>query len=269
MKTLTKGNYYGQKKQESTVNGIVLSEYDYLIPRTDWHFHENPYFMYLLQGDLFDINKNKKTICPSGSFLLHNWQEPHFNAKESTNARGFHIEFERSWFEDKKLDINLWEGSQLIENPKLHHLIAKLYYEFKCQDEFSDASIELLLYQLCENIQPNNKNRFVKKPSWINPLKDILHQNTSNLSLKFLSEELNVHPVHLSRTIPKYLNATLGDYLRQQKIKKAVNLMMNTHKSFLDITYDCGFSDQSHFIRTFKNYIGMTPKAYRKKILKC
>ena len=82
MKILTKGKYYGSKKSELNVNGIVLSEYSYKIPRTDWHFHENPYFMDILQGDLYDINKKQKTNCPNGSLLFHNWQDQHYNEKE-------------------------------------------------------------------------------------------------------------------------------------------------------------------------------------------
>ncbi len=267
MKTLTLGNYYGRKKQELVLKDIVLSEYDYLIARTDWHFHENPYFMYLLQGDVYDVNKKRKTVCPPGSFLLHNWQEEHYNSKHSLNARGFHVEFKRSWFDAKKIDIDLWEGSQLIENPELHHLLAKLYLEFKCQDEFSEATIELLLYELCEKLTFKRRVGLVYEPSWIPLLKEFLHDGCDHMSLDFLSKELNVHPVHLSRSIPKYLGTTLGDYLRQQKIKKALSYMMNPKLSLTEIAYQCGFSDQSHFSRTFKLYFAKTPNRYRKEIV--
>lgn len=268
MKTLKKGNYYGEKKEELFVNGIVLSEYDYLIPKTDWHLHENPYFMYLLNGNLYDVNKKQKTVCPTGSFLLHNWQEAHFNAKHSNNARGFHIEFDRQWFEGKKLDINLWEGSQLIRDPELHHILAKIYFEFKCQDEYSDISIELLLYNLCEKLESSNKVGFSSQPEWINSLKELVHENHEQLSLGFLSKTLKVHEVHLSRSIPKYLGTTFGDYLRKQKIKKSISLMMNPKLSLTAIAFECGFSDQSHFTRTFKIYFNKTPRIFRKQILK-
>jgi AraC-like DNA-binding protein len=32
----------------------------------------------------------------------------------------------------------------------------------------------------------------------------------------------------------------------------------------VEIGYDSGFADQSHFIRTFKKYTGLTPSAYLK-----
>lgn len=266
MKILTTGKYYGVKKSEINLNGVILSEYDYLVPRTDWHYHENPYFMYILKGDLFDINKRLKSNCPSGSLVFHNWQEAHYNTKESTQARGFHIEFERKWFEQKKLNINLWEGSQLLEHPKLHHLLGKLYFEFRCQDPFSELSIELLLLQLCESIRFSQIS-LKTEPSWVDSLKEILHEDTNNLSLKSLSEQLGVHPVHLSRAIPKYLNTSLGDYIRQQKVKLSLGYILNSKYTLTEIAYVCGFSDQSHFTRTFKFYFNKTPGAFRTHVI--
>lgn len=264
MKILTKGKYYGEKRLEIDNKGIILSEYNYHMPSTDWHFHENPYFMYVIEGNVYDVNKKRKIACTSGSLLLHNWNEMHFNTKESDFARGFHIEFERKWFEQKKLDVNLWEGSQMIDNPAMHHLLGKIYFEFKCQDEYSEISIDLLLLQLCETSQYGQNIELGNKPPWIAPLKEILNDNCSkHLSLQFLSDELGVHPVHLSRSIPKYFSATLGNYMRQQKVKKALTYLLNSQHSLTEITYLCGFADQSHFTRTFKSYFGKTPKDFR------
>ncbi len=269
MKISTKGQYYGEKKLELDSKGIILSEYDYNMPKTDWHYHENPYFMYVLQGNVYDINKKRKTTCTPGSFLFHNWNEQHFNTKESTYARGFHIEFERKWFNQKKLNLDLWEGSHLIEDPSMHHLLGKLYFEFKCQDAFSEVSIDLLLLQLCETTQSQNEPSFQKEPSWIPMLKELLNADTQGLNLTNLSETLGVHPVHLSRAIPKYLSTTLGDYLRQQKIKKALGYLMNPKYSLTDISYICGFADQSHFTRTFKIYFNKTPRDFRTQMMAC
>lgn len=265
MKILSKGEYYGSMNFEQEINGIMLSEYQYSASKTAWHYHENPYLMYVLGGNLFDINKKQKTNCSPGHLIFHNWDEPHFNEKHSSDARGFHIEFERNWFKEKQLDVSLWEGSQLIENPKSHHLVAKIYFEFKCQDIYSNVSIEILLFQLCESIESEKISTSTNEPLWMNTLRDMLHQNHKTLSLNYLSNVLGIHPAHLSRAIPKYLKTTLGDYIRQQKIKIAITHLLNSKLSLTEIAYVAGFSDQSHFIRVFKIYIGMTPSQFRNK----
>ncbi|XLS29018.1 helix-turn-helix domain-containing protein [Flavobacteriaceae bacterium M23B6Z8] len=269
MKILTRGTYYGAMHAERQMNGVLFSEYDYLTDKTDWHYHENPYFMYVLQGDLYDVNKQNKTTCPSGSFLLHNWQEPHFNSKESTFARGFHIEFEKNWFQKNNIDLHLWEGSKLIQNPRLHHILAKLYTEFSCADAFSEISCELLLAELCENIEKEKIYEFEKSPLWLSTLIEIIHFENEPFNLNDLSQQLGIHPGHLSRAIPKYFTTTLGDYIRQIKVKKAIDLMLCAKISLSAISYECGFSDQSHFTRTFKRYMGMLPKEFYKRCHSC
>ena len=265
MKILTAGTYYGAKKSEFDFTGVLFSEYDYRSPSTDWHFHENPYFMYVLQGNLFDINKKIKTHCNPGSLLFHNWQEAHCNTRETDYARGFHIEFPRAWFNERKLEVDLWEGSGLLEHPKLHSLLAKLYFEFRCQDAFSELSMELLLFQLCEYL---NCTGLVpqKEPLWVTSLRELLREETETITLESLSQQLGVHPVHISRAIPNYFGSSLGNYLRQQKIKMALGYLLNTAYSLTEIANICGFSDQSHFTRTFKLYLNQTPSAFRKQV---
>ncbi len=268
MKILTKGKYYGNQKSEVSFNGVLLSQYSYTAERTDWHYHENPYFMYVLGGNMKDCNAKVKTLCPSGSLMFNNWQEPHYGSKHSDNAGGFHLEFEKSWLENNEISLNLLEGSQLIENPQIHFLFTKLYNEFMLTDNYSEVSVEVLLLQICEKLAGIKEINSGNIPTWIHGLKELLHYDTNTLSLKYLSDELKVHPVHISRAAPKYLSMSLGEYIRQQKIKKAIPLLLNPFLSLTEITYQLDFSDQSHFNRVFKSYFKMNPSMFRKKMTK-
>ncbi|UII76378.1 helix-turn-helix transcriptional regulator [Flagellimonas sp. HMM57] len=265
MKILKKGNYYGIRKLELENTGVSFSEYDYHLPKTDWHYHENPYFMYVLEGNLKDINQHKTTLCPPGSFLFHNWEETHMNTKETVSARGFHIELDRQWFQNKKLDTELWEGSKIMKDPRLHETLAKIYYEFKKDDDDSKLSMDVLMLQLCDEIWGKNLSGINMEPYWIDQLKQLIYDDVENLTLTSLSNTLGIHPVHLSRSLPKYLNTTLGDYIRRNKIKKAIPLLGNRSLSLTEIAHECGFSDHSHFTRTFKSYFSETPKRYRQR----
>ncbi|MDC7218370.1 MAG: AraC family transcriptional regulator [Spirochaetales bacterium] len=50
------------------------------------------------------------------------------------------------------------------------------------------------------------------------------------------------------------------------RIQRAI-LLFETDLSLTDIALDCGFSDQSHFIRQFRLYTGLAPREYRRAIL--
>lgn len=268
MKILTKGQYYGDQNLEVSFNGILLSRYTYTGVKTDWHYHENPYFMYVLQGNMMDCNTRVKTLCPSGSLMFNNWQESHYGSMHSEHASGFHLEFERTWFEKNGIDLQLLEGSQLIENPQLHVLFAKLYRELLLSDSYSEVSVEFLVLQISEALNNIKATHSQNPPVWIDGLKELLHYDTSELSLKYLSDQLNIHPVHISRAASKHLSMSLGEYMRQQKLKKAIPLVLDTSKSLTEISYQAGFSDQSHFNRVFKSQFDMNPSAYRKMLKK-
>lgn len=268
MKILSLGEYYGNQNSESSFNGVLLSQYTYTTDRTDWHYHENPYFMYVLQGNMKDCNKRVKTLCPSGSLMFNNWQEPHYGSKHSGDASGFHLEFEKNWLKKNGVSLHLWEGSQLIHNPQLHFLFAHIYREFMLSDTSSKVSVEVLLLQICDALSDQKQIDSLENPIWVDDLKELLHYDTATLSLDYLSNELNVHPVHLSRAAPKYLSMSLGEYIRQQKLKKALPLLLDSSITLTEITYQVGFSDQSHFNRVFKSHFNMNPSYYRKMIKK-
>jgi len=269
MRILTKGEYYGNQNLEIDFNGVLLSRYNYNQGRpTDWHYHENPYFMYVLHGDMKDCNTQVKTLCPSGSLMFNNWQEPHFGSKHSKDAGGFHLEFERSWLKNKGVDLNLWEGSQRIDHPNIHAIFAQIYREFLLADTYSDVAIELLVLQVCDALSDLKQTNKLESPNWVGQLKELLHYDTAALSLDYLSKALNVHPVHLSRAAPKYLSMGLGTYIRQQKLKRSLPLLLDPSVTLTEIAYQVGFSDQSHFNRVFKSHFNSNPSDYRKIIKK-
>jgi AraC-like DNA-binding protein len=111
-----------------------------------------------------------------------------------------------------------------------------------------------------------------KIPAWAKELKALIQDQIDtdlSLSLTEISESLNVHPAYLSREFSKYFDdLSFGDYFRKLRIEKAIHLMSTTDYSLTEIAYLTGFSDQSHFTRVFKKFIGKTPSAYKKGLSK-
>ncbi|WP_298717848.1 chromate resistance protein ChrB domain-containing protein [uncultured Chitinophaga sp.] len=129
---------------------------------------------------------------------------------------------------------------------------------------------ENLLLEVFNKFLRQQKSAGRKVPEWAKELRDLIQDQIDtnlSLSLKGLSETLQVHPSYLSREFSKYFdNLSFGDYIRKLRIEKAIQLLASKH-TLTEITYLTGFSDQSHFTRIFKKHTGKSPSAYRKNLL--
>jgi len=268
MNKLKNGEYFGNHNQELRFNDILITDTEYTHKKVDWHYHENPYFTYLIQGKLFEASKKKSDYLTSGSLLFHNWQDAHYNIKPPEYARGFHIELNAEWFKRNDIHSFDFEGSTNIKNPQIKTLVNKIFLETKINDEQSQISIELLTLEIFNKIK-DRKNQFTKQPKWVNTLKELItDEPNNNFSLSSLGKELNIHSAHLSRDFSKYFGTTLGQYIRLQKVNKAILLMTKNEFTLTDICYQCGFYDQSHFISNFKRIYKKTPSVFLKEISK-
>lgn len=268
MKHLQTGQFYGQTNEIIYIDGITLTDTEYTHSHVDWHYHENAYFTFILQGHVMEGNKKENYICSPGTLLFHNWQEPHYNIKPDGFTRGFHIELEQKWINGLSMDLNSVQGSIQICNPDLIILLYKIFKEAKTNDNATGLSIQHLLLQVLAKLSGLQEQSSKSKPLWVKNIKAILHdQFSEKLSLTDLSNSLNIHPVHLSRDFSKYFHCSIGEYIRKLKIEKALSLLSEKERSLTAISFSCGFSDQSHFIRCFKEIVGINPLAYRRMLL--
>ncbi|MEO0734960.1 MAG: AraC family transcriptional regulator [Bacteroidota bacterium] len=266
METLPSGDYFGQGDITKTYRGLLLGRYWYTTPNTGWHYHENPYFMFVLAGSMINGTKKGKTFCPVGSLMFNNSQEAHYGAMTSPRGRGFQVEFKKEWLQLLGGDVGLFEGSQLVSHPHVHLLFAKLYHEFMTDDDYSPLTIETSVLQISELLGTVKISTSRHPPPWLSKLKELLHYDTAQLDLTYLSQQLGVHPVHLSRSVHKYLTVSLGEYRRQLKLQRALPLLLNSPQNLTQIAYHCDFADQSHFNRVFKRFFGVAPGQYRKQL---
>lgn len=114
------------------------------------------------------------------------------------------------------------------------------------------------------------KSSLKKTPGWVKELKEIIQdQVDTNLNLAEISKSLDINPSYLSREFSKHFNnLSFGEYIRKQRIEKAIEFMRSSTHSLTEIAYLTGFSDQSHFTRIFKKQTGQNPSVFRKKIKK-
>ena len=265
MNQLKPGEFYGTHYQKSNFENLIITDTEYTHNKVDWHYHENPYFTYLLQGKLFESNKKESYYLDSGSLLFHNWQDAHYNIKPPEYTRGFHIELNQDWFLNFDIPMANFEGSINLKNPIIKNFMNQVFIETKINDQFSSLSIENNLLEIFNAIKGNTEKNSTK-PDWTNKLKELLIEERVDYSLNSLSSKLEIHPVHLSREFNRYFGTSLGHYIRLMRLNKAFCLLVTNTLSLTEICYECGFYDQSHFISNFKRIYNTTPTKLIKKI---
>lgn len=268
MKSLKTGQFYGQTNEIIRLNGITLTDTEYTHDKVDWHYHENAYFTFILEGSVLEGNRKEIYHCSAGSLLFHNWQEAHYNIKPAGFTRGFHIELEHTWFNSHDIKLDSVQGSINLINPELKIALYKIFKETKVADATSHLAIQVLLLETLARMARGCEITHRKIPGWVFRIRDILHDTSSeNWTLEALSQALEIHPVHLSRDFSKYFNCSLGNYIRSIRIQRSLALLPNRDLSLTDIALECGFADQSHFIRCFKAMNAVKPSHFRKILL--
>jgi len=89
-------------------------------------------------------------------------------------------------------------------------------------------------------------------------------QNRHHESVGQLAGSLCYSPRHLGRKILEATGMNTEELILYKKYLHAVELMHHTDLQLTAIAYQCHFSDQAHFIKSFKSFTGMTPGAYRR-----
>lgn len=85
----------------------------------------------------------------------------------------------------------------------------------------------------------------------------------TKITVEELARALNLSPSYLSRMFHREQGITITDYVAQEKIRTAQNMLLTTDLSYENIAYELGFSSQSYFGAVFKRLTGVTPREYR------
>jgi AraC family transcriptional regulator len=257
---LEKGTYLGEVLDISQSDGVIAGVTTYSEGnRTNlMHYHENSHLSFVLEGGMVDKRKNSEAERLPGELLFFHAGEPHRSINKVFPAKNINLEIESNFFTENAITESVIITS-IKRNPNAKFIMLKIYKELLIADDFSDASIKMLLLNLIK--QTNTaKNTY---PDWITIIYELLNDKwNEELTLKDLSRAANVHAVTISKHFPKYFSCTLGEYRRRLKIEKSLRLIKTSTLSLTEIAYECGFFDQSHFTRTFKELTGFLPRHY-------
>ena len=139
-------------------------------------------------------------------------------------------------------------GSELLTLGALYEFFGRLF-EGECYVESPVESVSL------------RRKMDVLKPV----LEYIDTHYASPISLADLSRLAGMSPKYFCRFFKAALHRTPMDYLNYYRIEQACRILTTTELPVTEAAYRCGFNDSSYFVKTFRKYMGITPRAYARR----
>jgi AraC-like DNA-binding protein len=111
-----------------------------------------------------------------------------------------------------------------------------------------------------------HKLRFTTGNKRIAAIHEYLMNNyQEEVNLKKLASLVNMAEGSLCRFFKMNMGITLFEYLNQIKTEFACKLLMDQDLSIMEVCFDSGFNNISHFNKQFKKTTGVPPSEYRKR----
>lgn len=89
-----------------------------------------------------------------------------------------------------------------------------------------------------------------------------LTNNHSGRSIEYIASHYNISSRYLQKLFLQYIGVTPKIFTKINRFQQSLTLLNSKNVSLTSIAYDCGYFDQSHFIKEFKLFSGTTPTTY-------
>ena len=268
MEKLGIARHFGADSKRLHVNGltVVHSSFHYFAS-CPWHYHQNAHFAFTTGGTLKETHRKFRLSLQAGALLYNHSDEPHCNSDYSDHVSALHVDLEDSWFAAHGIDFSAWNGVHVINDPLVKVQFYRVFSEVRVNDTASPIAVETILLNCVAGMLGHRPARPGGAPAWVEKVKSLLYDRyNERILLREVATEAGLHPVYLCQSFPAFFGCSFGEYVRKIRIEKAVDCLLRDSRGLTEIAYECGFSDPSHFARTFRKNVGVTPFDFRRGI---
>lgn len=145
----------------------------------------------------------------------------------------------------------------------------RLYLLMKFNDAlFSKLSwecelIDTINFILKTNTKVHSETKLSSHNQLIKYAKEFIKDNyNQSFSLDDFSKEFNISKFHFLRLFKQHTSVSPHTYLMIRKVEKAKQFLRNG-LGISEVAFLCGFTDQSHLNKKFKQLTGLTPGIYK------
>ena len=257
----------------------VRGENDIFYP----HSHDFYEIFITISGTITHFINGTTQKLPQGSLVFIRPDDVHayvYDTPDSTKTAYINFAFSRETitllfcylsdsFPSKELLSCDMPPTNSLSNLEKEHLVKKIN-ELNIINWNDKSSLKLKSRAILADIfvrffsnLPNNSQQAI--PLWLSQLlSDMeLHENfTIGLEQMILLSTKSRE--HIARSMKKYCNITISEYINDLRLNHASNLLLNTNTPILEICFESGFQSTSYFYKVFKKKYKISPTEFRK-----
>lgn len=256
-----------------------------------WHWHTEFEVGYILEGEILYKTNRHEYILKKGDGIFINSGVPHFlhvitpYTYSKIQTQFFDSSFlagSPDSYLDTKYVVPVMEQKQLDcipfynENKEDHAILKsiadaariglekKLFFELRLRTLFSNIW-EIIYSHAASQILPETSHSAQEDERIKQLLLFIQNHYAEKLTVPQIAECIPISERECYRIFQSNLGISPVEFLLSIRLKKALELLINTKKSIVEIALETGFGNSSYFGKHFKHSYHMSPGEYRRR----
>jgi AraC family transcriptional regulator len=243
---------WGEREARVATSGFAITRARYAANAgVGMHEHERPGLTFVLSGSLRESFARRTLECGANTLIVKPPDARHRNEYGADGASCLIVEVLQPWIREQAtaLDrIGVWQGGTTAA---LARRLAR---------ETSPLMVEALALELVAAVAQTDD----RAPAWLRRAHEYVHEQFRTIErVADIAAVAGVHPVHLARTYRARYGCSVADDVRRLRLEWAAAELVESDRAILEVAFDAGFVDQSHFTRAFAARFGITPARYR------
>jgi len=133
-----------------------------------------------------------------------------------------------------------------------HLILAKQIMQFNFEMQHSKEQVTKLIQR--------ELNQISETSDFIKEYPEVQH------TINGLCEKSGLSAAKLQQGFHFLHNTTVGEFIRETRLKKAVKLLQTTDMNISEVVYSIGFTSRSYFCKIFKAKYSCNPKLYKQNL---
>jgi AraC family transcriptional regulator len=238
------------------------------IPR---HHHVDPQVCFVLDGLLTEVLDRGVLECRRFDLSFKPARASHCVESGPAGARVMVVEIRRERLRASTALAEALSAPIQLARGSLDGLGLGIHAELRSDDRFSRLAIEGGILEFLATAIRRLRPPGPGDPyPWLEQVTTMLEDGLSErVTVTDLARAVGVGERQLTRVFRSRHGCEIDAYLRKRRVRKAAHHLTSSNEPLVQIALGCGFFDQSHFTRVFKQHTGLTPAAYRRRNRLC